>query len=170
MFALSKIWKFMPRSKVGMTSKICHDLFKLSPPSLHLALVYSRVPRNLPYWISFCGCKRRMWIPLIILSTQSANLPRHGKSIDLWASFNLRVWCRFKIVPLQGSAKKAVPRFGELCCCCCLPLLPGIACSFHATWGPPFSRALYRFLLHLFCCGRSDDICVYDTKRWLQFC
>ena len=25
----------------------------------------------------------------------------------------------------------------------CLPLLPSFACSIHATWGPPFSRALY---------------------------
>ena len=31
----------------------------------------------------------------------------------------------------------------EFCCCSCLPLLPGFACSIHATWGPPFSRALY---------------------------
>ena len=36
-----------------------------------------------------------------------------------------------------------IPRFGEFCCCCCLPLLPGFACSIHATWGPPYSRALY---------------------------
>ena len=25
--------------------------------------------------------------------------------------------------------------------CSCLPLPPGLACSNHATWGPPFSRA-----------------------------
>ena len=35
-------------------------------------------------------------------------------------------------------------RFGELYFCCCSPLLPGFACSIHATWGPPFSRVLYR--------------------------
>ena len=31
-----------------------------------------------------------------------------------------------------------VPRFGEFCYCSSLPLLPGFACSIHATWGPPF--------------------------------
>ena len=34
-----------------------------------------------------------------------------------------------------------VPRFGEIYFCCCLPLLPDFAIL--ATWGPPFSRALY---------------------------
>ena len=43
---------------------------------------------------------------------------------------------------LQGSAKRRSPRFGEFCYCSCLPLLPVFTCSFHATWGPPFSRAL----------------------------
>ena len=33
--------------------------------------------------------------------------------------------------------------FGEFCSCCSLPLLPDFACSIHATWGPPLSRALY---------------------------
>ena len=28
---------------------------------------------------------------------------------------------------------------GQIYCCCCL--LPGLACSIHATWGPPFSPA-----------------------------
>ena len=28
---------------------------------------------------------------------------------------------------------KSVPRFGEFCYCSCLPLLPGFACSIHAT-------------------------------------
>ena len=35
-------------------------------------------------------------------------------------------------------------RFGELCCCSCLTLLPGFACSIHATWGPHFSRTLWK--------------------------
>ena len=30
---------------------------------------------------------------------------------------------------------KAVPRFGDFCPCSCFPLLPGFACSIHATWG-----------------------------------
>ena len=38
---------------------------------------------------------------------------------------------------VQGSA-----RFGEFCCCCCLPLMPGPACSIHATWEPPFCLLL----------------------------
>ena len=33
--------------------------------------------------------------------------------------------------------------FGEFCCCCCFPLLPGLACSIHATWGPSFWWALW---------------------------
>ena len=37
----------------------------------------------------------------------------------------------------------AAPRFDEVCSYCCLPLLPVLACTIHATWGPPFSRALY---------------------------
>ena len=37
---------------------------------------------------------------------------------------------------------KVGPRFGEFFSCCCLPLLPGLACSIHATWGLPVSRAL----------------------------
>ena len=40
--------------------------------------------------------------------------------------------------PLIGG-----PRFGEFCSCSCLPLLPQLASSIHATWGPPFSGALY---------------------------
>ena len=39
------------------------------------------------------------------------------------------------------------PRFGEFCYGFCLPLLPGLACSIHATWGQPFSKALYFFLV-----------------------
>ena len=31
------------------------------------------------------------------------------------------------------------PRFGEFCSICCLPLLPVIAFSVHATWGPTFT-------------------------------
>ena len=38
------------------------------------------------------------------------------------------------------------PKFGELRCCSCLPLLPSFACSILATWGQPFSRALYLYL------------------------
>ena len=41
-----------------------------------------------------------------------------------------------------GIGEKAVLRFGS---CFCLPLLPCLACSIHATWGPPFIRALYIF-------------------------
>ena len=37
---------------------------------------------------------------------------------------------------LQGLA---VPRFVELYSCCTLSLLPGLACSIHTTWDPPFS-------------------------------
>ena len=33
---------------------------------------------------------------------------------------------------------------GEFCSCCCFLLLSGLACSFRATWDPPFGRALYR--------------------------
>ena len=40
---------------------------------------------------------------------------------------------------LKGSVIKVGLRFGEFCYCFCLPLLPGLACSIHATWGPPFS-------------------------------
>ena len=35
------------------------------------------------------------------------------------------------------------PRFREFFSCHFLPLLPGLACSVHATWGLSFSRALY---------------------------
>ena len=42
---------------------------------------------------------------------------------------------------ILSSAKRWAPGSGKFCCCCCLTLLPGLACSIHATWGPPFSRA-----------------------------
>ena len=42
-----------------------------------------------------------------------------------------------------GLGLKALPRFGEFCYYSCLLLLPGFASSIHATWGPPYSRALY---------------------------
>ena len=41
------------------------------------------------------------------------------------------------------SSTKVVPRLGELYFCSCLSLLIILACSSHATWGPPFNRALY---------------------------
>ena len=40
-----------------------------------------------------------------------------------------------------------VPWLSEFCSCSCLPLLPGLACSTHATWGQSFSQALYFFLV-----------------------
>ena len=48
-------------------------------------------------------------------------------------------------MPLKctGLGYKVVPRFGEFCYCSCLSPLPGFACSIHATWGPPFSQALF---------------------------
>ena len=53
--------------------------------------------------------------------------------------------CLAKIAQL-----KAILRFGEICCCSCLPLLLGLACSIHATWGSPFSQASKcRRLYHL---------------------
>ena len=42
-----------------------------------------------------------------------------------------------------GAGKIVVPRFGEFCFCCYLPLLPQLACSILATWGPQFCRPLY---------------------------
>ena len=53
------------------------------------------------------------------------------------------------------------PRFGELCCCYCIPLLPAFTCSIHATWGPPLSHALYKFLDVI---GLTDD-----TNKWARF-
>ena len=41
------------------------------------------------------------------------------------------------ILGVQGLAERWAPGLVNL------PLLPGLACSIHATWGPPFSRALY---------------------------
>ena len=35
-----------------------------------------------------------------------------------------------------GLIHKVVPRFGDFCYCSCLLLLPGFACSIHATWVP----------------------------------
>ena len=42
---------------------------------------------------------------------------------------------------------KVGPRFGEICSFCCLPLLPQLACSILATWGPPYRGALYKVLV-----------------------
>ena len=55
-----------------------------------------------------------------------------------WKGFMQSFYCRYT----TAFGQKAVPRFGECSCCCCLPLLPGIACSIHATWRLPFSQAL----------------------------
>ena len=52
-------------------------------------------------------------------------------------------WRKMRKDVAAGLGLKAVPRFGELCCCYCLALLPRLSCSIHATWGPPFSQALY---------------------------
>ena len=54
-----------------------------------------------------------------------------------------------------------VPRFGEFCYCCCLPLLPGLAFRIHATWGPPFSRALH--ITHLIDEPAAEDPCDDDA-------
>ena len=43
---------------------------------------------------------------------------------------------------------KEGPRFGEFCSCCCLPLLPQLACSILATWGPPYTGSLYMCSYH----------------------
>ena len=48
-------------------------------------------------------------------------------------------------------------KFGEFCYYSCLPLLPGLACIIHATWGPPFSPALYISLTDLVSPLRVDD-------------
>ena len=53
------------------------------------------------------------------------------------------VICEWPLTYAQGSALKAVPSFSVFCSCCCLALQPELGCSIHATWGPPFSRALY---------------------------
>ena len=39
----------------------------------------------------------------------------------------------------------------------CLPLLLGFACSIHATWGPPLSRALYTWIR-----------CRHSSPRWCR--
>ena len=44
----------------------------------------------------------------------------------------------------RGRQKSASARFGEFCSCCCLPLLPQLACSILATWGPPYTGSLYK--------------------------
>ena len=44
----------------------------------------------------------------------------------------------FTLAQLKGSH-----RFGEICSCSCSTFLPDFASSIHATWGPPFSRAVY---------------------------
>ena len=54
-------------------------------------------------------------------------------SFVLW-SF---VWLSY----VYRARLKDGPQIGEFCYCSCLPLLPGFACSIHATWGPPFSWA-----------------------------
>ena len=40
-------------------------------------------------------------------------------------------------------------------CYCCLSLLHGLACSYHATWGPPFSRVVWYYLLDAIQLGES---------------
>ena len=50
---------------------------------------------------------------------------------------------------LPRNGYKVFPMFGDFSYCCCLPLLPGFACSIHATWDPPLSRALYTFPISL---------------------
>ena len=47
-------------------------------------------------------------------------------------------------LPFQGSAKRWTPGLVNFVTAVAyIPLLPHLACSIHATWGPTFSRALY---------------------------
>ena len=101
-----------------------------------------------PSWKEqICATLRLRWRMENHTSHQQGNkgISNFGR---IWIRFtkqNENVSCKVSIVTtLHYSAlgQKAVPRFGECCCCSCLLLLPGLACSTHATWGPPFSRAL----------------------------
>ena len=49
------------------------------------------------------------------------------------------------IISFTGPGNNTCTWFGEVGSCCCLPLLPQLACSILATWGPPISRALYKY-------------------------
>ena len=57
---------------------------------------------------------------------------------------NLRKMCPWGpcLNNVYGDLLKGSPQF-------CMPLLPGLACSIHATWDPPFSRALYKIFKNL---------------------
>ena len=61
-------------------------------------------------------------------------------------------------IELQTPAK------GEFCSCFCLSLLPGLGCSIHATWEPPFIRALNQ-RLKTTCSRRSSPCPTRPTPR-----
>ena len=66
--------------------------------------------------------------------------PAVADEVDGFA--DLGVGIKLKQLPnTKARAKRRSP--GLVNCFSCLPILPGFACGIHATWGPPFSRALY---------------------------
>ena len=60
-----------------------------------------------------------------------------------WRNDFLSVCSSVRPTVLTGLGYKAFSWFSEFWICSCSPLLPGFACSIHATWAPPFSRGLY---------------------------
>ena len=46
--------------------------------------------------------------------------------------------------PVQGSANGWPPGLVNFVAAVAYLFLTGFACSIHTTWGPPFSRALYK--------------------------
>ena len=77
-----------------------------------------------------------------------------------------------------GPGNNTCTWFGEVCSCCCLPLLPGIACSIHTTWGSSFSWALYRaetislymvwWSLFLLVLTTSASTCLQHSRNHVQ--
>ena len=69
-------------------------------------------------------------------------IPSPCHALD-YITFCIANHCNMINVSLNKSTTTTTTtRFGEFCHCSCLPLLPGFACSIHATWELPFSRAL----------------------------
>ena len=84
------------------------------------------------------GGQRKWSCKLLLLSKWMLKRPLAYKT-DMKYERHLK---HYGTLVVQGSTNRWAPRFGEFCSCSCLPLLPQIACSIHATWGPPISGAL----------------------------
>ena len=67
---------------------------------------------------------------------EGEEFPFDGKSVPL--SLALLSSKPHLLMAVQGSAKKRFPGLVNFVPALALPLLPGLACSIHATWGPPF--------------------------------